>query len=61
MFFSWDDTTMEEVQPPVTPPIDPNGKRSEAILSDLCEVLLFIFACLYTLYVDTTEDDLKIR
>ncbi|CAF1935170.1 BnaC05g40780D [Brassica napus] len=31
---------MEEVQPPVTPPIDPNGKRSEAILSDLCEKVL---------------------
>ncbi|CAH2053914.1 unnamed protein product [Thlaspi arvense] len=32
--------TMEEVQPPVTPPIDPNGKRSEASLLDLCEKVL---------------------
>ncbi|XP_018440086.2 retinoblastoma-related protein 1 isoform X1 [Raphanus sativus] len=32
--------TMEEVQPPVTPPIDPNGKRSEATLLDLCEKVL---------------------
>ncbi|KAL0743848.1 hypothetical protein Bca4012_085361 [Brassica carinata] len=31
---------MEEVQPPVTPPIDPNGKRSEATLLDLCEKVL---------------------
>ncbi|KAL1204764.1 Retinoblastoma-related protein 1 [Cardamine amara subsp. amara] len=31
---------MEEVQPPVTPPIDPNGKRSEASLLDICEKVL---------------------
>ncbi|CAN8259637.1 unnamed protein product [Cochlearia groenlandica] len=31
---------MEEVQPPVTPPNDPNGKRSEASLLDLCEKVL---------------------
>ncbi|ESQ48801.1 hypothetical protein EUTSA_v10019977mg [Eutrema salsugineum] len=31
---------MEEVQPPVTPPIDSNGKRSEASLLDLCEKVL---------------------
>ncbi|KAL0900306.1 hypothetical protein Bca101_084267 [Brassica carinata] len=31
---------MEEVQPPVTPPIDPNGKRSEATLLNLCEKVL---------------------
>ena len=29
---------MEEVQPPVTPPIDSNGDRSEATFLDLCEV-----------------------
>ncbi|KAL0676062.1 hypothetical protein Bca4012_004043 [Brassica carinata] len=28
---------MEEVQPPVTPPIDSNGDRSEATFLDLCE------------------------
>lgn len=32
--------TMEEVQPPVTPPIEPNGKRSEASLLDICEKVL---------------------
>ncbi|CAH8359941.1 unnamed protein product [Eruca vesicaria subsp. sativa] len=31
---------MEEVQPPVTPPIDPNGKRSEVTLLDICEKVL---------------------
>ncbi|CAN8269422.1 unnamed protein product [Cochlearia groenlandica] len=31
---------MEEVQAPVTPPIDPNGKRVEASLLDLCEKVL---------------------
>ncbi|CAN7117381.1 unnamed protein product [Brassica rapa subsp. narinosa] len=33
---------MEEVQPPVTPPIDSNGDRSEATLLDLCEKVLFL-------------------
>uniref|UniRef100_A0A1J3EYU2 Retinoblastoma-related protein 1 n=1 Tax=Noccaea caerulescens TaxID=107243 RepID=A0A1J3EYU2_NOCCA len=28
---------MEEVQPPVTPPIEPNGNRSETSLLELCE------------------------
>nr|VDC93435.1 unnamed protein product [Brassica oleracea] len=34
--------TMEEVQPPVTPPIDSNGDRSEATFLDLCEKVLFL-------------------
>ncbi|CAN6810322.1 unnamed protein product [Brassica oleracea] len=34
--------TMEEVQPPVTPPIDSNGDRSEATFLDLCEKALFL-------------------
>ncbi|XP_013628361.1 PREDICTED: retinoblastoma-related protein 1-like isoform X2 [Brassica oleracea var. oleracea] len=33
---------MEEVQPPVTPPIDSNGDRSEATFLDLCEKVLFL-------------------
>ena len=44
--------TMEEVQPPVTPPIDPNGKRSEATLLDLCEVSLFFFTNLIACIMD---------
>lgn len=46
--------TMEEVQPPVTPPIDSNGDRSEATLLDLCEVFtLSLFSGDLIAYINT--------